>query len=239
MICGLVTDGIITGNLSGATGCGSVLDGLYIFATNTTTTANLNLCGTSYGLTQHGSVTFNADHGYTGNGSTGFFDTGFNLVTVGGHQNSVSMGAYVLTNRTSSNTGVALGVDDGTIYCIIEPLNGGVYTWDTNGGSFPSFTNTSARGAWISTRTTASAHATYQNGSATAVQSSSTGTATPPNFNMFISALNNSGTAAQFSADQTAAAFLGGGLTGTQAAAINNRINTYMCSFSQNVYTPC
>jgi hypothetical protein len=27
MICGLVTDGIITGNLSGATSCGSILDG--------------------------------------------------------------------------------------------------------------------------------------------------------------------------------------------------------------------
>jgi hypothetical protein len=104
MICGLVTDGVITGNLSGATGCGSVLDGLYIFATNTTTTANLNLCGTSYGLTQHGSVTFNADTGYTGDGTTGYFDTGFNPSTAGGNfsLNSASIGSYILTNRTTN-----------------------------------------------------------------------------------------------------------------------------------------
>ena len=31
-ICGLVTDGVITGNLSGARGCGSHLDVLYLLA---------------------------------------------------------------------------------------------------------------------------------------------------------------------------------------------------------------
>jgi len=167
MICGLVTDGVITGNLSGATGCGSILDGLYIFATNTTTTANLNLCGTSFGLTSHGTITFNADTGYTGNGSTGYLDTGFNLSTAGGHflQNSASLGVYVLTNRTSDSTMVAMGADDGTIFSLIEPLNGGLYTWDINGGGFPSFANASTRAAWVATRTGVSAENTYKNGS--------------------------------------------------------------------------
>src|SRR5229473_4702071 len=111
LICGLVTDGIITGTLSGATGCGTVLDGLYIFATNTTTTANLNLCGTSFGLTTSAAPSFTADRGYTGNGTTQFLDTGFIPSAAGGATtlNSTSLGAYVLTNRTTGNTAVTIG----------------------------------------------------------------------------------------------------------------------------------
>src|SRR5712664_2840319 len=65
LICGLVTDGVY-----------STLDALYIFATNTTTTANLNLISTNFGLTGATPPTFSADHGYTGNGTTQFLDTG-------------------------------------------------------------------------------------------------------------------------------------------------------------------
>src|ERR1039457_3408340 len=61
LINGLVSDGTW-----------SLLDALYIFATNSTTTANLNLISTSFGLTQHGTVTFSADHGYTGDGTAGY-----------------------------------------------------------------------------------------------------------------------------------------------------------------------
>jgi hypothetical protein len=184
MICGLVTDGIITGNLSGATGCGSKLDGLFIFATNTTTTANLNLCGTSFGLTQTGTVTFTADHGYTGNGSTGFMNTGFNASTAGGNylQNSCSLGAYVLTNR-GSGTGVEIGVSDGTIFSIIEPFNGGMLDWDLNGGAFPSVAVAGSNAAWIVSRTGASAHAAYRNGSSTPIATASSGTFALANFN--------------------------------------------------------
>ena len=41
MICGMITDGTW-----------SLFDGLYVFATNTKTTAKLNLVSTSYGLTR-------------------------------------------------------------------------------------------------------------------------------------------------------------------------------------------
>jgi hypothetical protein len=52
LICGLVADGVITGNLSGSTGgCGAHLDALYILAQQNERDAELNLCGTTYGLT--------------------------------------------------------------------------------------------------------------------------------------------------------------------------------------------
>src|ERR1700722_6049094 len=65
MIKGLESDGLITGTLGSTASCGSttsasLIDLFYIFSTNTTTTANLNLCGTSFGLTQHGTITFTA-----------------------------------------------------------------------------------------------------------------------------------------------------------------------------------
>src|SRR5678816_222861 len=47
MICGLVSDGIITGNM-GTTGCGATFDILYIFASDSQSNGVLNLCGTSY-----------------------------------------------------------------------------------------------------------------------------------------------------------------------------------------------
>ena len=85
LIKGLESDGIITGNLSGTAGCGSVLDVLGIFATNTSTNAKLNLCGTNYPFTYNGtpaeSSQFAANLGYTGDGSTVYLDTAYNIST--------------------------------------------------------------------------------------------------------------------------------------------------------------
>src|SRR5215471_17837360 len=57
LINGLVSDGVW-----------SLLDALYVMATNTTSTAALNLVSTSFSLVTHGSMTFTADVGYTGDG---------------------------------------------------------------------------------------------------------------------------------------------------------------------------
>jgi hypothetical protein len=83
MICGMVTDGTW-----------SLLDALYIFATNNTTTANLNLVSTSFGITQVGTVTFAADTGYTGDGSTGALGTNFNPNVVSGVNYSLNSASF-------------------------------------------------------------------------------------------------------------------------------------------------
>src|SRR5882672_2331491 len=86
LINGLVADGVF-----------SLLDALYIFATNTTTTANLNLISTSFGLTGATPPTFTVDQGYTGNGTTQFLDTGYVSSTAGLNltQNNASIGTYL------------------------------------------------------------------------------------------------------------------------------------------------
>src|SRR5208283_4790005 len=74
MICGMVTDGTW-----------SLLDALYIFATNNTTTAALSLVSSTYNGTVTGTLTFSADNGWTGNGSTGYLSTNLTPSSAGGN----------------------------------------------------------------------------------------------------------------------------------------------------------
>lgn len=231
MICGMVTDGTW-----------SLLDALYIFATNTTTTANLNLISTSFGLTKTGTVTFTADQGYTGNGTTGFLDTGFVPSIAGGNfqRNSASIGAYVLNNRLSGANYAEFGTD-GTGNNTFDTAFLPWYTdnnsyWDVNGNAATAAAAVTVRGSWIITRTGSTARARYLNGAAnTSSSASSTGLAT---LSVLILAEREgtSGAASAFSADQLSAAFVGGGLTATQAGQIAARINAYMTALGINVY---
>lgn len=235
MICGLVTDSIITGTMnganSGAGACGSVLDALYVLATNNKTTAFLNLCGTSYGLTETVTVTCTVDVGCAGNGTTGFLNTGFNpstATTPNFAQNSASLGVYIQNNRTTNAADVAIGASDagGSVYAYIQPLQV-TYQYDMNAGNFPSAANTSTRGAWAQTRTAVSTLAVYKNNATTLTTSSGTSSAVVSQ-NLFILALNGSGGAGSLSADQISFAFIGAGLTSTQAFNINTRLNQFM-----------
>lgn len=234
MICGMVTDSTF-----------SLLDGLYIFATNTTTTANLNIISTSFGLTQTGTVTFVADQGYTSNGSTGFLSTGYTPASSGGHYslNSGTVGAYVLGSRSTTANTTAIGVagaSNGNAY--YKPLSSASHaSTELNGVTFPSsalLANTAA-GFGSVTRTSSSGIAAYKNGSSTvlacatcAADASSTMASVP----IYILAFNSNGTATLFLTDQVAAAYFGGGITGAQHLLLSNRINAYMTALGINVY---
>jgi hypothetical protein len=244
MICGLVTDGVITGTMNGANSgsgaCGSTLDALYIFATNSTTTANLNLCGTSYGLTQTGTITFSADHGYTGNGSTGVLDTGFipsSATTPNFVQNSGSVGAYVLTNRTVAQNYISLGSGSGSSYRYVQPLIGSTTAGvELNGGTFGTVAATTAQGLLVASRTNSSNISAFRNNSSTDLGPSTDASSSVTSDSIKILALNNNGVATDFSADQIAAAYIGAGVSGATHVLIANRINAYMTALSINVY---
>jgi hypothetical protein len=216
LICGMVTDGTW-----------SLMDALYVFATNTTTTANLNLVSTSFTLTTHGTETFSANNGYTGDGSTGYFDTGFNAATAGGNfsQNSASIGACVLTSRTASQAYASIGNTNGSTYAYIQPASGGVQ-FDLNGSTFPGFGSANAQGSLIASRTTSSAIALYQNGSSVATPTDAS--LALASQDLYVGGYNSSGTAQDFSADQIAYAIIGGGLSSTQAGNVYSRLHTFL-----------
>jgi len=242
LICvDMIPNGIGCSAWSGSSGND---DAIYIFATNTTATANLNLCSSSYGVTVGAAtVTFSGDHGYTGDGVTGYLDTNFNP-TVGTPNFTLNAGfiaAYVLTNATS-NVVLGQGTTSVAVYTYMDlgttfqsPVN---YASGTQGTS----SETNAVGAWISNRSTASAQQAYKNGSSTPQWTDTTSNGGGPlysnTFKILAATLGTSGAPSNFSGNQIAAVGIGGSKTGAQAAAWNNAINNYMTALALgiNVY---
>lgn len=82
------------------------LDVLYITAAANTQAASINWKSPgSNPLVQVGSVTFVADRGYTSDGTTGYFTTGYTPSTAGGGfmQDSAHIGAWITSNPTPNN----------------------------------------------------------------------------------------------------------------------------------------
>jgi hypothetical protein len=249
LICGLVTDGIITGTMNGANSgsgaCGSTLDALYILATNNTTTASLNLCGTSYSLVTHGTTTFTPDTGIAGS-TTGYLDTQFvvgSATTPNMTQNSGSFGAYDRTSSTvTSATATIMGAQYSSGQSYIQPLpSSTTIAADINSNTFAAAgTNSNRQGAWIVNRDPTNGATTVTiygpHGSSTPLSSTSDASHAIAGVFSFVILAQGGSTPAKFSTDQISAAFIGGGLTGTQAAAINNRINAYMAALGVNIY---
>ena len=178
LINGLVADGFITGNLSGAASCGTgtkVLENLWILASDTSTNALLNICGTSFPPVPTNTPTFTAGVGYAGNGTTSYLAVAWAPSTNGVNftQNCASMGAYIGNNRTTSNSSVIMGTAVPSSFAYIVPLETSNFKYDMNSATFPTVANGGTAGMWIATRTAASgagATAAYKNGNTTAIQ---------------------------------------------------------------------
>jgi hypothetical protein len=245
LICGLVADGIITGGLNGPNSCGNVLDLLYVFATNTTTTANTNLCGTLYLLVPtEGLPVFTSDVGYTA--GSGCLNTQFIPSAANGNMQFISAhwGIYILTNRTANTTTSLLGAQDAagdtTDFLPLYNSSGTPNSMNVNvnSGSFgATIANPAAttQGSWISSRTSPTLTTIYRNGSALTSQNTGLGVQLPfvP---FYILARNNNNDCQVPDSVQVSAAWLGGGLNSTQAGLIQTRINNYMKTFGINVY---
>jgi hypothetical protein len=225
LICGMVTDGTY-----------SLLDGLWLFAINSVGNAETNLAtSSSYNITVTGgsSLSFTSNTGISNNAAA-VGNTNFNPNTAGGNftLNSASIGVCDVTSRTSgSSSATMMGAYDGTNYVYVQPLNGADnIIYDLNEANFPSASNTNANGSYIISRTTSTLITAYFNGSSVGTNTSSSGALV--NANVYVTAYNNNGTAAQFLSDYLGYAFIGGGLTGTQASNLYSRLHTYMNTVS-------
>lgn len=233
MICGMVTDATW-----------AKMDLLYIFATNTKTTANLNLKSTSFTITETGPNTFTADQGYVSalanNLNTNWTPSvnGVNYTL-----NSAAVGVYDRTNRTSTDTSQQIGVEGTASASLVSLSVLNVFAsgaqYDVNEQNFPAWTGaTTAQGSWAANRTASNLVTLYRNGSS--VNSNSSPVQNVPNSaplgilcpNTNAGAVNTGAC----SSDQIAAAWVGGGLTATDIQNIMARINTYMTAVGANVY---
>lgn len=233
MITGMVGDGVW-----------AKLDALYIFAAPDSTTAKLNLKSSSYTCTQTGTLTFAASAGYTGDGSSGYLNTGFNPSTngaSGGGQwdlNSATLGCYVLNNRTTPGTACTIGNLNSfeSRFMPLQTGGAGGTLWSLNHTASDQYgSSTTARGSWLSTRTGASAAALYRNGSSLTTSTTAAGTFID-NMNIYIFACNFAGSPNLYSGDQMSSAYIGSGMNSTQAAAMMSRLNTFMTAYGINVY---
>ena len=222
MICGMVTDGTW-----------SLLDTLYIFATNTQTTALLNLVSTSYTGATNGTVSFAPDQGYTGDGSTFYIDTGWQTATGPNFtQNSASYGVYVLTSDTTFAITYMMGQDQDYYDILFQNKPSVVALISDFSSTDLAYVQTNIQGSYLVSRTGSATTALYKNGSSVA-----TGTGTSHALfaaDVFLFAAN--GQSGGLFPDQIAAAFTGAGLNSTQAAAVQSRINGYMTALGINVY---
>jgi len=228
MICGMVTDGTW-----------SLLDGLYIFATDSTGNAALNLVSSSFPATVHNTVTFTAGHGWAGNGSNGYLDTAFNPSSAAGNfaRNSSSIGAYILTSRSTNQNTLDMGVGDGSSFVYMAPKANpaSVFQWLLSSANTNQYVAANVQGSWMASRTSSTLTTFYMNGSSVASNASDTSLALP-NFNLVIFGLNTSGSVSLNNNDQMSAVWWGAGFSSGQVSSIQSRINAYMTTLGINVY---
>ncbi len=209
----------------------SKLDFLHIYATQDTTTAQLNLVSSSYPATLNGSPTFTADRGYTGTNasSTVYINTSFNPTTASSPKfvlNSAHISMWQVNNVQSQSIGV---VDGASASTAINPRftdnKGYFYINNSDSNRAVLASSTDSTGHWISSRTSSSVLTAYRNGSS--VASSGLASGAIANRNIYTLAVDAGGTA-NGTSGQCAMASLGSSLNGTDATNLYNRLRTYM-----------
>lgn len=250
VLCTLIefyeANGIITGNLSGAAGCGSVLQGLYFTVSTSTANANLNLCGTSFTLSSSSPPAFTVYGGYQGDGTSTFLDTGFNPATAGVAvtSSSNSIGLYLGNVRAANGSETDIGCANpaNTIYSYMNALSDSTgINAELNSFTFPASFSTPATPAGYSSLTrTSTTLSAYKNNSSTALSPSpEADTALAlPSCNYFLLAFNGptAGVASSFAPDTLYATVYGAGITGAQHVIIANGINTALTAYGLNKF---
>jgi len=175
--------------------------------------------------------TWDRYEGFTGNVViSGALETFFNptveTATSNFSLNSASFGTYIRTNN-ASNAYVDMGLDDGSNDLWLFARNASNQTSirinDAGSGFVSSVTD--ARGFYIINRTAADARALYKNGAS--VYSNSQAATALPNKTIYILA-RHAAAISGVSPRQSAAAFIGAGLTADQIRVLTNAIEVYM-----------
>lgn len=233
LICGLVTDGAITGNLSGARGCGSHFDAIWIGAQQNKTDSYLNLCGTSYSLTDpSAAVTFTTYQGWSGFSTNNaiILDTNFNATTATSPnftQNSTAFGAWVYAVINEASNPI-MGTDQGGLSgrsnLYTNQANAMVSRNNFGSGATATVTTPGTKGLFASERTTSTNTTLYWSGVS---QGNFTDvSAAPLNQDFIIGNVLTGQTTG--TAQIISAAFISNQLGSSLQLAVNNRFRTYM-----------
>ena len=210
-------------------GVWAILDRLWLFAAENATQAGIDLVARASIVdpATTGNPTFTANQGYTGNGSTSYIDTGYNVST--GAKFVRDSAHYAVCHRTASSTSaVADGLFDASI-------NGDLLDWAPGASASSARINTNAQviftvtaqglGTVVASRTAANLANLYYNGGA-AIMGAGASLA-PPNLNFFLGACNNNGGLYRPHDAQICWASFGSGLPDAQAASLYTNLTAY------------
>lgn len=213
-----------------ASGAWALRDGFYMMAAANAQAGQRNWKADAFNLSPQGTIIFEADRGYTGDGSTGYLATGFNPSTAGGNfsLNSSHLSVWSRTNaqvagtsigaRTTSTTGQSLmtlrtATDQSTFR-----LN------QDAAGTSPTSTNSS--GGFVTRRSASNAMAVFRNG--VSLGTATTVSTSLPNANIVIAGLDTGGVVTTSNTYQLASAGFGANLTDAMILAEYNADLAYL-----------
>jgi len=202
-----------------------------------------NLRTGSYTGTFSGGVIYAAT-GVTGNGTTGYMNTGLTANTVltpANHHIS-----YYSRNNPTPGTSVEIGAEEAssgyqgpfmrtrlTGFGDTDSFN--YYVGNDNTLTAVKSTNLDSRGHFIGNILSSTNRKTYKNGSISGTLTSSLSNTLTPG-NIYVLAANDAPSTPRFySTKECAFASIGDGLTDTQAVYFNNAVETFQTSLSRNV----
>jgi hypothetical protein len=165
--------------------------------------------------------------GYTGNGSTQYINYGTPPSDY--TQTDASFGAFCSNIRMTGNDHVIIGRYNGSALADMLPyysLNGPLIRMNNFGADYMTATSDDSYGMLLGSRRGDSDAELYLNG--TSIATLTTGSQDTGSGNFYGLARNDVGTPSSFSADTTAVAWIGSGLTDTEAANLTSHIAAYI-----------
>jgi hypothetical protein len=189
-----------------------------------------NLKSSSFTGTFTSGWTF-ASTGVTPNGTSAFFNTGFNPST-NGSLNNQHYSVYLRTNI--SNSGCDIGNYIPPVETSIYSRYSGdiLYSCVNSALSSSTATNTNSAAFFLALRNNSTSENTFKN---TTKYTRTVTSISLINLNIYLGALNNNGTAAAFSTRQNAFASIGDGLLDAQASAFYSVVQSFQVALNRAV----
>jgi hypothetical protein len=216
-----------------AGGVWSLLDTIWFMAAHDDQAGRLNWkAPASFTLAANGGITFTADRGWQGNGTTGYLNTGWTPATHGVNYalNDASFGVYSRTNSPDAAAidigAISSGVSRNWIQLRTTSNNNSVdiNSNGTTGQALVAAFNSLGLGG--ARRTASNATQIYRNGAQTQAGSQASSGVTAVSF--FVGARNNNSTPDFFSPRQYAFAFTGAAMSEAQHAQFYTIVQDYM-----------
>jgi hypothetical protein len=146
--------------------------------------------------------------------------------------NSTHISYYGRTNSVASQSNVLIGAMDSNRLHLYPNANNVSYN-SINTSNIYSGVSINTQGLIVASRNSSSSASSYRN--STLIYNDSTTSTDKPNLNIYIGALNNSGSANYYCNIETSFASIGDGLTSTDVSNLYSLVQAFQTSLSRQV----